>query len=153
MPAIKYKPTVPDIVRCVALGWLLAVTMEYLGLSDGLRDLAGLKSLQEMSLPRVLALTAVFSVLLTALGLYFPLAKVGRFGILGSFCLLAFTAMGACGSDPFAVLCLIIMGVLILFGIRGWNGAEEAPKEIKKAHWGYALGTAALAVLFFLLLD
>ena len=153
MPAIKYKPTVPDIVRCVALGWLLAVTMEYLGLSAGLRDLAGLKSLQEMSLPRVLALTAVFSVLLTALGLYFPLAKVGRFGILGSFCLLAFTAMGACGSDPFAVLCLIIMGVLILFGIRGWNGAEEAPKEIKKAHWGYALGTAALAVLFFLLLS
>ena len=153
MPAIKYKPTVPDIVRCVVLGWLLAVTIEYLGLPEGVRDLAGLASLKEMSLPRVLVLTAVFSAAVTALSLYFRTGKIGRWCILGGFCVLAFSAIEACDAEVFTVLCLMVVGFLVCFGIRGWNGTEEVRTEEKKAHWGYALGTAGLAVLFFLILS
>jgi len=153
MPTIKNKPTVPDMVRSILLGWLLAVVLEYLFLPAGVRNLAGLESLKQMSLPRVLVLTAVFSTAFIALSLYFRAGEIGRWCILGGFCILAFAAIEACNIETFTVLCLMVIGLFVCFAMRGWNGAEEEKREIKKAHWGYLLGTAGLAVVFFFLVS
>lgn len=153
MPAIKYKPAMADIVRHILLSWLLAAMLEYMLLPGELRDLAGLQSLKGMSLSRVVLLTVLFSAGFTVLGLYFRTGKAGRWCIVGGFCMLSFAAIESCSSEVFPILCLMIIGLFACFGIRGWNGAEESKPEEKKAHWGYALGTAGLAVLFFLILS
>ncbi len=152
MPAIKNKPTVPDIVRNLLLSWLLAAMLEYLFLPVSLQNLAGLEGLKHMSLSRVLILTAVFTGVFMVLGLYFRTRIIGRFGILFVFTVLAFSAMDACDTSVFTVLCLIIIGLFACFAIRGWNGEETKFKEIK-THWGYAVGTAVLAVVFFFIVS
>ncbi len=153
MPTIKNKPTVPDMVRSILLGWLLAAMLEYLFLPAGVRNLAGLESLKHMSLLRVLILTVLFTGVFTALGCFFQTRILGRWGILFAFTVLAFAAIDACNAKVFTVLCLLCVGLLVCFAIRGWNGAEEEKREIKKDHWGYAAGTAGLTLLFFLIVS
>ncbi|MBE6925545.1 MAG: DUF2079 domain-containing protein [Ruminococcaceae bacterium] len=153
MPAIKHKPAAADLVRSILLSWLLSATLEYLFLPEALQNLAGLEGLKEMSLLRVIVLTVLFSGVFTGLGLYFHTQKVGRWCMVGSFCVLAFSAMEASRAEPFTILCLMVLGVLVFFGIRGWNGIEETKPEEKKAHWGYVIATAVLATLFFLIVS
>lgn len=153
MPAIKYKPTAGDIVRHLLLGWLLAAMLEYLFLPQALQNLAGLEGLRHMSLSRVLILTALLTGVFTVLGLYVRAHIWSRLGILFAFTVLAFAAIDACATPAFTVLCLICIGLFVYFSIRGWNGAEETKMEKVKAHWGYAAGTAGLALLFFLIVS
>lgn len=153
MPAIKNKPTVPDIVRNILLAWLVAAMLEYLFLPEALRNLAGLEGLKHMSLSRVLVLTVLFTGVIMVLGFYIRTRVFARLGILLAFTVLAFAAIDACSTEVFTVLCLMCIGLFVCFAIRGWNGAEERKPEEKKAHWGYAAGTAGLSVLFFLIVS
>ena len=141
--------TVPAVMRHMLLGWLLAITAEYMVLSPELRALEDLKGLAQMSFGRVIFGTCLISAVLLGLSCFYKIEKIERWGMVAAFGLLALLSYAASPTDAFLVLCAITVGILVFYAIRGWNKEETVPK-IQKAHWGWAATTAVLAVGFFL---
>ncbi len=146
-----FHVSMPKLVRQLLFSWLLAVLIEYLLLPGDFRDLAALEGLSKMSLPRVVFITLSATVLLFMASKFAPGLKPERWGMPLVFALLAAFNIAASFSWAFLTACLLILGGLVIYSIRGWNSSqepvhkEEAPA---KAKWKWF--TAALAFVFFL---
>lgn len=152
MPGMKRLRSfsVCDLVRQVILGWLLAVTMEFLLLSGSLRDLAKLEGLAQMSLGRVLLITCAVSVLLFSVSRFWNTAAGERWCIAGIFCVLAIATLQASFTWAFLLACILLFAVLAIFAHRGWASAPAPVAPIKKANPVYLWVTVILSGLFFL---
>lgn len=137
------------VVRYILLGWLLAVTVGYMVLPAELRALTELKGLARMSFGGVLVGTCLIAAGLCVVSCFYKIEVIARWAIVGTFCILAPLALEASKTGAFFILCALVAGILVVYGIRGWE-KEEAVPQIKKAHWGYGAATAAFAVGFFL---
>ena len=146
---MQKKITVPMLVRNILFGWLLAVTVEYMLLPAGLQELTGLQGLAQMSFGRVIVITCVLGAVLSGISCFYETEKIARWGIVSAFSLLAALACKASYTESFLVVCLLIVGILVYYAIRGWDKTAEPAPQIKKTHWGYGVGTAVLAVGFF----
>ena len=144
------KLTAPAVIRHILLGWLLAVTAEYLLLSPQLRALADLKGLAQMSFGRVIFIACALGGILCGISCLYKIEKVECWAFAGTFLLLSFLALDASPTEAFLTFCALVVGVLVFYGIWGWDGTQEHLPKAKKAHWGFAVATGVLAVGFFL---
>lgn len=145
----KQNRTVCGIIRHILLGWLIAVTAEYMILSPQLRALTELKGLAQMSFTRVVFGTAVISAMLFGISCVCRIRKIERWGMATVFGLLALLSYAASPMSAFLILCVITVGIVAAYAIWGWDKKEIKPR-IQKAHWGWTVATVILAFGFFL---
>ncbi len=133
----------PRALRQLLLAWLIAVTAEYLLV---LPELSGVDGLARMSLGRVVILTAVLFACLW-------LCKwdgVQRWAFPVVFALLAGASLARSFTGPFALACMGILAVLVIYGWMGWNARPCHPAGVSPESHAYRNVTAGLAVAFFL---
>ena len=135
--------------RRLAGAWLTAAAAEYLLLVPELRDLAGLEGLARMSLLRMLLVTAVLTGVLSVL----HIAALERWLPAAAFGILAVLSLTASFTWAFLAACLLVFAGLVIYGVRGWNGADIAARAAggpdRVFRWLVAAGAAA----FFLLVS
>jgi len=153
LPAIKNKITAPDMARRLLLSYLVAVTVEFFLLPEEMRNLTGLEGLREMSLLRVLWITACFSVFFTGISCYFRTKMLERWAFLPVFGLLSYGAVVSSDGDAFLGLCLLILAAMVVYGLWGWNKRPEILGKSQKTHWLWPGITGLLAVAFFLIVS
>ena len=145
----RNKPA--DLIRRIALVWLLAVTVEVLLLPAPLRDLAALEGLAHMSAGRMLVIGVAGFCLLALLKKFgFP-AVWERFAILGCFLALSAICLRASFTRPFFVACCLTGLALLVFAVFGWNQKPVLRKNLKKTprFWRWIVVVLALAFFAF----
>ena len=147
---IRNQFSVPSLFRHVILSWLLAVVIEYFILPNELRDLAKLDGLAQMSFVRVIGITCGIAVLLTAISFFFKTKKIERWCIVAAFTALAIAALRVSATWAFLAVCVLVLVILTVFGIYGWDKTPEPVVEPKKAHRAYIWITVGLSAAFFL---
>ena len=141
---------IQSLFRRAVLSWSAAVLVEYLLLSDALRRLDRLKGLGEMSPVRVLLFFLLGMVLLSLIACRADTAKTERWLLAGVLCVLAAVSLRASFTVPFLAACLLLLALSVIFGIFGWNSAEEIPAGPIRSRRVFVWITAVLAVVFFL---
>lgn len=139
----------PDLVRRVLLAWLTAVTVEFFLLPAHLRELSGLEGLAQMSLVRVALITGGLTLGLILLSRFWNTALAERWAMAAVFAVLGGSAVLASPALPFAILCGLILGILVVYALLGWDSSEGCEGRGEKAHFFYVGITAGLALGFF----
>jgi len=154
MPAIEIKKRIfrGDVLRRIILSWLIAVVIEYYLLPDGLRDLAKLEGLAQMSLGRILGITCGVTALLTGISLFTGSGETDRLGVPVAFALLAVAALRVSFTWPFLIICVAVFLHLVVFGLLGTNleplpVSHRSRREERTASFWITVG---LSVGFFL---
>ena len=139
-----------SLIRHVILGWLLAVTIEYLLLPEAVRNLSNLNGLAKMSLTRVGMITCGVAALLTGISCVINTRLAERWCMVAVFGVLSFAVLRASASWAFFAVCSLVMIALVVFAVRGWNSSAEPDPCPEKPRKRYLWITAGLAVAFFL---
>ncbi len=140
----------PNLLRQIIIGWLLAVTVEYLILPEELRTLGGLEGLAQMSMLRLVAITCCSAAILFALSMRFNCAKIERWGMVATLAVLIGASLRSSYSAGFYVVCLLVLLIAAIYAIFGWKTEPEPVTEPKKAHIVFVLITATISIAFFL---
>lgn len=138
------------MMRRIVLSWLLAVTIAYIMLPGNLRDMRTLDGLAKTSFVGVIGITCAIAVMLTAISFFAKTQVAERWGIVITFAVLAIMACCASATWAFLLVCLLVLIILMLFGIYGWDKTPEPAAVPKKAHKVYVWITVGFSVLFFL---
>lgn len=149
---LKLRPCrkwMPQLMRRLLTGWILAATLEYLLLPVLLRDLTGLWGLAEMSLLRVLVVTLAASGLLWCASMVWDTASAERWTLFGLFSLMSGAGLWVSFSWGFLGACVLILTVLAVYALRGWRADVPQAPEPKKGHWAWTVAAAVLAGAFF----
>ena len=141
------------LMRHFLTAWLLAVLVEYLRLPEELRTLTGLDGLAQMSLPRLLAVTGLGTLVLTVLACFLNIRTAERWLLAGLFAGLALAALWVTVTEAFLVTCLLVLAVLIVYALRGWNSRPEPVCIPQPAHPAYLWATGILTLGFFLIIS
>ena len=136
-------------IRNFLTAWLIAASFEYWILGTELGDLSGLDGIAAMSPRRMLGLGAGVFLLLWFFRKRLP-KRCQRCILAVAFGLLAGRALITSFTWPLLIACLLILGSVCVYAVRGWNG-EWSPAAIRSGeNKDFALATAGAAVLFFL---
>lgn len=120
------------LVRHLLLAWLIAATVEYLLLPQSVQSLTQLQGIGQMSLVRVLLLTLCGFGALTFLAASYPgFLKAERWMFAGTFGLLSILALSASYTTPFLLLCLLILGILVVYGLFGASDPHKKEKTLR----------------------
>ncbi len=139
-------------LRRAFLAWLVAAAAEYLLLPQELRALSELDGLAQMSALRMVAVGAAVFGVSTLLGKIVP-AAAERWLIFAAAAVLSGAALAASFHWAFAAACVLVLAVLALYALCGWEGSGFARgTRCAEQKWcAWALGGAALA--FFALVS
>ena len=141
--------TVADVIRHLVLAWLIASTLEFLLLPMDLLNLEKLNGLAAMSFPRLLLVTVGTAAILWGLSLYFRTDTYERWAIPAVFALYSFLALAISFRWSLLAACLVILGVMVVYALRGYDAKTPVISAPKKAHWAYPVAVAVLALAFF----
>ena len=137
-----------DIVRHLILAWLAAVTLECL-----LRPcpLDGLEGLAQMSLLRVTGVTVLIFGLCQMVARQLAAKKAERWLIFSVFALLAVSSLAVSFSWAFLAVCTLVLFLLAIYALRGWNGAavQVSASGKEKPAWKWIILGLALAFFLF----
>ena len=147
------QPFIAELIRKLLAAWLIAVTIEYILLPEELRSLEGLEGLAQMSLPRLVALMAVFTWIFYALKRFFDTTLLERWCLPAAFLVLSCMALSASFSWAFFSVCALVELGLILYAACGWDSMPEPAPAAGKSRPLFAWLAAGLAVAFFLLVS
>lgn len=147
---LKHKQGVSGAFRQILLGWLAAAALEYLFLPQSYRNLAGLEGLKAMSFVRVLGFALGIALLFTCLSRVVGTQKAERWGVAAAFAIYAAAALSAAPSWPLLGACTLVIGVLVVYAVLGWNSTPEPAPEPKPSGKGWLLFTIGLSLAFFL---
>lgn len=146
------------LLRHLLLGWLMAATLEYALLPQNLKPLTQLQGIAQMSLVRVLLFTLCFGGAFTFLSVnYSAFWKAERWMFVGVFGLLSILALSASYTTPFLLLCLLILGILVIYGLFGASAAQKTknvprggalPPVLEKSCPVYAISVGLMALGF-----
>lgn len=151
----KFRLAVPnagDVIRHVFLAWLFAALLEYLLVPEALKGLDSVQGIGEMSLLRMGIVTAVMSVSLWLLSCFYPIAKIERCSVVGTFLLLACAALDQSYTGPFFLFCAIIFAILVVYAILGYQSTDRPVAAREKTHWAFPVGAALAGILLFVLI-
>ncbi len=144
------KPTFGAALRQLVLAWLLAAALELLLVPVAARDMGVLTALEEMSLLRLAAVTAVLFAAMCLASRRFSIAAFQRWGIAAALLVLTAAALAASFTAAFLWICLIVLAVVLVYALLGWNGAPQAEMQREgKEKWHCIGALAVLTVLFF----
>ena len=129
--------------------WIVAAAVEYLLLPAALRDLSGLAGLGQMSLARLILVTGALTGLLAVA----PFQKIQRWIPAAAFGLLAVLALCASFTWAFLGICLLLFAALVVYGLKGWNGAAPNCRLSREPEGLCRWLTVGGAVAFFLLVS
>ena len=138
-----------DLVRQIFFAWLCAALIECLLLPAGFRNLSGLQALSKMNFARVIVLTGIFTAFLWGLWQCVDTTKAERWGIVAAFGLLSITALVASYSAAFLCICLMLLLVVVMYALFGWDSVTKTATKQKKENPIFVVITAALAIGFF----
>ena len=133
--------------------WLTAAALEVCLLPAELRDLAGLEGLARMSGGWMTAVTAVLFLLLSGLSRLWDTRKLERWLAVAAFGVLAAVTLAASFAWAYLAVCLLVLGCLTAYAIRGWDGSRRKLSRPGAESPAFAWITAFLALLFFLLVS
>ncbi len=140
---MDFSTFAPKALRRLLLAWLAAVTAEFLLVMP---ELSGVEGLAAMSLGRVVFFTIALSAVLW-------LSKwdaVERWAFPVVFTLLALACLRRSYTRPFALACLGVLAVMLVYAWKSWRREAPEPVPAQKEDPLYRYVTAALAVGFFL---
>ena len=146
----KHNCGVSEVIRHLILGWLVAATLEYLFLPQSYRNLASMEGLKAMSFVRVLGFALGIALLFTGLSRVVGTQKAERWGVAAAFAIYTAAALSATPSWPLLGACTLVLGVLVVYAVLGWNGTPEPAPEHKPSGKGWLLFTIGLSLAFFL---
>ncbi len=146
----KHNCGVSEVIRHLILGWLVAATLEYLFLPQAYRNLAGLEGLKAMSFVRVLGFALGIALLLTGLSRVVGTQKAERWGLAAAFSVYAAATLSATPSWPLLGVCTLVIGVLVVYAVLGWNGTPEPTPEPRAPGKVWLFLTIGLSLAFFL---
>lgn len=146
----KHNWGVSEVIRHLILGWLVAAALEYLFLPQAYRNLAGLEGLKAMSFVRGLGFALGIALLFTGLSRVVGTQKAERWGVAAAFAIYTAAALSATPSWPVLGACTLVLGVLVVYAVLGWNGTPEPAPEPKPSGKGWLLFTIGLSLAFFL---
>lgn len=141
------------VVRCLVFAWLTAVLTEYWLLPKQLRDLSDLAGMAQMSLSRVIGLSAVWTLALTALSGFAITQKFLRPATAAAFAALWGTALVSSFTWGLLGAGLIALVGFAVYAKFGWESRPEpiyVPKKSAKSHVWVTVGVSAT---FFLLVS
>ena len=142
-----------DLIRRILLSWLIAVTVEYLLLPQDLQNLAGVLGLAQMSLGRVLGITALLTAVLTLAGGKWNTAAVERWTMAAAFAVLGIAAYMASPMPAFGITCGLILVILTVYGFLGWQEKGPRRARVRRGCAVFPWITGILAAAFFLLIS
>lgn len=136
------------LFRRLFLSWLTGVTVSYLFLPAADRSLKGLSALAGASVP-VLVLTAL-AVFAAAqyVSTRKDTEKWERWGLCGIFAILASISLFSSYHTAYFVLCVIVLGVLVVYGLKGRDTMPDAPYKKEKTNFVFPVLTGLLAIAF-----
>ena len=144
---------IPVWIGCFFSGWLTAAAAEYLLLPAELRELGDTAFLGEMSLLRVGIITCICGVLFFILSGWGRRPGVFRWTAAAVFGLLVVVSLLLSFSWGFLGACCLVFGILILWGIFGWDSSCEVTGKKRPASKSQVVLTGAFSVLIFLLIS
>ncbi len=144
-PAPKAAPW----IRRVVLAWLVAAAAEYAMLPAQLRNLNSLAGLSQMSPLRMAAIAGGVFLLTLMLSKYLP-APAERGLILAAAGVMAGFALMASFTWAFLGACLLVLAVLLLYVLCGWNGNGYRRGIRHPEKKVYCFVAAIAGVVFFL---
>lgn len=137
-------------IRRILISWLAAITLEYFLASKEAKALTQAEGVADMSLARVLLITALTAAILTLLSRHRSTVQAERWGMVGLFSLLSTAVLYHAFSPALLAVCLLVSLCLTRFALRGWFGAQERVRVPLQAPAVYLRLTVTLSVLFFL---
>ncbi len=142
-------PTAGEWIRHLLLSWLFSALLEYLFLPQPLQSLTQLDGLAAMSFPRLMILTAVFTVGLWVLSRRYRIIVWERWAIAGVFLLLTAATLSNSYTDAFFLFCCLILIILAVYAIWGHTATQAVSAPIQRSHWIFPVTAGLLAVAFF----
>ena len=140
-----HKIHYPIFIRRLLTAWLAAALLEYLLLPIELRSVDNLSGIAQMSLPRLLAVTAFFLYLLCRL----KQDKAERFLLPVLWAALSGATLLTSFTWPFLWVCLLVFGMLCVYAVRGWDDTNPSQKPRPREDSRYFYITLGLALAFF----
>ena len=143
------KLRIPDLLRRLILGWMLAVVLEFILLPEEARDLGELAGLAQMSLPKILLSTVAFCFAQYILAAFWDTRKLESVLLASLFPVMATVMLRDNLTMAFFMVCLMIGIILMRYAQKGWDRSEEVLTKGEKCHFLYPVGTGVMALLFF----
>lgn len=146
-------PQLSGLIRHLFLAYLCAALVEYMLLPQSAVSLSGTQCLSEMSLPRLLIITGVLTIVLCFL---FPTkgsAIFERFTIATVFLLLSAATLYHNFSWPLVIACGVFQVILVVYGIFGYRSGAELTDGNARCHWLFPVIVAILAIIFTLIVS
>lgn len=139
----------PELIRHLLLSWLIAVAVEWICLPSAL-DYISLDGIAAMSMPRLLCVTAGSAVLFWIVSRFFFIEKVQRWMIVAVAVFLSTVTLIRSFAWALFVLCLLLVAILTVYAIKGFDDTPEAAGKNQKSHWAYSVTVGVLATGFFI---
>ena len=136
-------------IRSLLTAWLIAASFEYWILGTELGDLSGLDGIAAMSAGRMAAIGGGVFVLLWLLRKRLS-ERCQRCILAVAFGMLAARALITSFTWPLLIVCLLILGCVCVFAVRGWNGGWSPAAIRSGENKDFTWATVGAAMLFFL---
>lgn len=149
---VSYKPkglNMAPWVRRLLLAWILGAGLEFFSLPDAVRTLEGLDALAQMSLVRMAITTAVIFLMACVVFQLLRKEAVERWLVSAGFLALAAVSLMASFTWAFGAVCALVLGVLTIYGLRGWDDSSETLQICTEKPGPYGWLTALGALVFF----
>ncbi len=145
--------SLPAVMRRGFFSWLTAVLIEYVRLPVSGRELFGTENIENLSLGRIAVIALLLFGLLSAINRIGSTQGAERWGLLAVFCILSAVAVRESFRGSFLGACVMVLLILLLYTLRGWNGSEASLQATKeKTQKGPAVVIVILSGIFFLFL-
>jgi len=148
---ISSRWSVRNWMRHILSAWLIAAAIEFLLVPTSLKSPTHMHSIAQMSLLRLLCITGVIAVTFDYLTRFQQFQRIERWILPGAFALLSVLSLITRWSLLLAGLCALVLVILCVYALRGWNNAPlptPTPKKAKKRYFWLTLGLSLCVFLF-----
>ncbi len=142
-------PGMKEWIRHLFLAWLAAALLELILIPEAAAGLEHVLSIPHLSIVRLGIVTLVLTLGLWITSCFYPIDKIEKWSIVGCFLVLMLLALSRNDSDAFAVACMLILGVLVVYAIWGHDSSEKPAPEKEKTHWIFPLGALGIGIVLF----
>ena len=138
-----------NLFRRLLISWLTGATVAYLCLPASQRGLAGLSALEGTSALTLILTAIVVFIALHCLYIRYATERIERWALCGTVGVFAAVSLISSFHWAYFIACILLMGVLAVYGWKGYDRAQTVLPTHKKAHWIFYALTGLLTFAFF----